>query len=208
MTTRNYFAAADAKACRENCSRRREGACRENCSRRREEADSLSPGKSGAKDARTPNAPRGPGVFCFFASALLAGLHSAAAQTTNVLNPTNALHLSPPLADVGASLGRVMLALALVLGIFLGGVWLFRNWQRLTLHRGQSPKLNVLEARSLGGRHALYVVGYDQERFLVAASPTGINLLSHLPQAEEGAISTAPLPPSFAHALVQKLKGK
>jgi flagellar biogenesis protein FliO len=39
---------------------------------------------------------------------------------------------------------RVTGALALVIGIFLAGVWLFRNWQRLAVRRGRAPKLNVL----------------------------------------------------------------
>jgi flagellar biogenesis protein FliO len=138
-----------------------------------------------------------------FKAVLLFGLNAAAVESTNTVS------LNGSLGDVGASLGRVMLALALVLGIFLGGVWLFRNWQRLTLHRGRAPKLNVIEARSLGGRHALYVVGYEQERFLVAASPTGINLLTHLQPAEPGENpEAAPAPASFAQALAQKLRGK
>jgi flagellar biogenesis protein FliO len=141
-------------------------------------------------------------VFLFKA-VLLFGLNAAAVETTNNVA------LNGSLGDVGASLGRVMLALALVLGIFLGGVWLFRNWQRLTIHRGQAPKLNVIEARSLGGRHALYVVGYEQERFLVAASPTGINLLTHLQPAEaDASADSIPAQPGFAQALAQKLRGK
>ncbi len=109
-----------------------------------------------------------------------------------------------------ASLGRVMFMLAVVLGLFLGGVWLFRNWQRLTIHRGQAPKLNVLETRSLGGRHALFVVGYEHERFLISSSPAGINMLTHLQPAEETAGNEkpgAPLP-NFAQALAEKLTGK
>src|SRR3954466_14391211 len=93
---------------------------------------------------------------------------------------TNAIAFNAPMPDVGLSLIRVLGALALVLGLFLGGVWMFRNWQRLTIHRGRAPKLNVVEVRSLGGRHALYVVAFEQERFLLSSSPTGVNLLSHL----------------------------
>jgi flagellar biogenesis protein FliO len=126
---------------------------------------------------------------------------------------TNAVPLAAPqsLPDVGASLGRVMLMLAVVLGLFLGGVWLFRNWQRLTTHRGQAPKLNVVEVRSLGGRHALYVVAYEQERFLLASSPTGVNLLSHLQPAEETPATAEQITPpqsSFAQTLAQMLKRK
>ena len=127
-------------------------------------------------------------------------------------DPTNSaaqLNL-PQLPDAGPSVHRVMGALALVIGIFLGGVWLFRNWQRLTIQRGRSPKLNVIETRPLGGKHALYVVGYEQERFLLASSPAGVNLLSHLPTApadDPTAAQPAGLAPSFAQALTQVLKG-
>ena len=107
---------------------------------------------------------------------------SAAAQTTN---SAAASSFSPALStpDLGASLLRVTGALALVIGIFLAGVWLLRNWQRLAVRRGRAPKLNVLEIRSLGGRQAIYVVGYEQERFLLASSPAGVNFLTHLPGA-------------------------
>ena len=130
------------------------------------------------------------------------------AQSTNSLAPLTL----PPLPAAGPSIIRVIGALALVLGIFFGGVWLFRNWQRLTIQRGRAPKLNVIETRPLGGKHALYVIGYEQERFLLAASPTGVNLLTHLPAATETGAPTdaaAPTaPPSFAQALTKVLKGK
>jgi flagellar biogenesis protein FliO len=119
----------------------------------------------------------------------------------------------PPLPDAGPSIIRVIGALALVLGIFFGGVWLFRNWQRLTIQRGRAPKLNVLETRPLGGKHALYVIGYEQERFLLSASPTGVSLITHLPvatekESAESTDTTTPAPPSFAQALTKVLKGK
>jgi flagellar biogenesis protein FliO len=92
----------------------------------------------------------------------------------------------PSLPDAGVSFIRVIGALALVIGLFLGGVWFFKNWQRLAVQRGRAPKLNILETRSLGGRQAIFVVGYNQERFLISSSPTGVNLLSHLPTVTEG----------------------
>lgn len=135
----------------------------------------------------------------------------ASSLTTNVPAPAPAtLQLNPSMTDIGGTMVRLFGALALVIGIFLGGVWLFRNWQRLTIHRGQAPKLNVLETRSLGGRHALYVVGYENERFLVSSSPSGINLLTHLPTAETNSDSENPVKPqpAFASTLAQMLKGK
>jgi flagellar biogenesis protein FliO len=119
--------------------------------------------------------------------------------------------VAPPLPDAGVSLLRVMGALAVVIGIFLAGVWLFKNWQRLALQRGRAPKLTVLETRSLGGRHAIYVIGYEQERFLISSSPGGVNLLSHLPNAADGGTDSSAKPepaPTFTQALSQVLKGK
>jgi flagellar biogenesis protein FliO len=142
-----------------------------------------------------------------FVSAFCA-LHSAFAQT-NVSGTTPLV--APSLPDAGLSLLRVTGALALVIGLFLGGVWFFKNWQRLTIQRGRAPKLNVLETRSLGGRHAIYVVGYNQERFLISSSPGGVNFLSHLPSATESepdATAKNSPAPSFAQTLTQVLKGK
>jgi flagellar biogenesis protein FliO len=145
--------------------------------------------------------------WLIFAITLTASI--ASAQVTNA--PATKLEM-PPLPDAGPSIIRVIGALALVLGIFFGGVWLFRNWQRLTIQRGRAPKLNVIETRPLGGKHALYVIGYEHERFLLSASPTGVSLLTHLPAAEkdspEATDTTQPAPPSFAQALTKVLKGK
>jgi flagellar biogenesis protein FliO len=143
-----------------------------------------------------------------FSGFLLSAFAAAAAESTNPALPAG------PLPDVGPSLLRVFGALALVLAIFLGGVWLYRNWQRLVIQRGRAPQLNVLEVRALGGRHALYVVGYHDERFLIAASPTGVNLVSHLQPGEGDRSGDAPAAkeagpqPSFAEALTKMLRGK
>jgi len=124
---------------------------------------------------------------------------------------TNAPISAPPFPEAGASLLRVTGALVLVLGLFLGGVWFFKNWQRVGFQRGRQPKLNICETRSLGARQAIFVVGYEKQRFLVAASPAGVNLLTHLPDAEAGETEMtdkpgAPMP--FAQALAQVLKKK
>ncbi len=139
------------------------------------------------------------------AAILACGGENIFADTTNVVA------LAPPLPDASVSLLRVMGSLALVLGLFLGGAWLFKNWQRLAQPRGRQPRLNILETRSLGARQAICVVAYDKQRFLVATAPTGISLLSHLPDAEAGepetgSTNSAPLP--FAQALAQVLKKK
>lgn len=133
-------------------------------------------------------------------------LQSASAETTN--SPAATL-FTPTLPPVGPSILRVIGAFLFVIGIFLGGVWLFRNWKRLGLQNGRQPKLNIVETRSLGGRQALYVVGYEQSRFLVASTPAGVSLLSHLPEAVAEEISaTEKTPPPFSLALAQLLKRK
>ena len=116
---------------------------------------------------------------------------------------------SPGLPEAGPSLLRVLGALALVLGLFLGGVWLIRNGRLSAFGRGRSARLNVLETRSLGARQALYVVGYGQERFLIGSTPAGINLLSHLassPETEADATAEPAANLSFPQALAQVLR--
>lgn len=113
----------------------------------------------------------------------------------------------PSLPDTGFSVLRVLGALLLVLALFFGGVWLFKNWQRVAGQQGGAAKLTVLEVRSLSNRTALYVVGYERERLLLASSPTGINLVSKLPEAATDALNVPPAP-GFAEALQKVLNRK
>lgn len=114
-----------------------------------------------------------------------------------------AMAVPSAMPDPGASLLRVCGAFFIVVAIFLTGVWLYRNWQRLAVKRGGGAKLNLLEVRSLGQRQAIYVVGYQEQRMLVASSPAGITLLSHLPSVgePEQVPATATANVSFAEAL-------
>lgn len=117
---------------------------------------------------------------------------------------TNVVAITPGLPEVGSSFVRMMAGLAFVLALFFGGVWVFRNWQRVARVRNRS-RLNVFEARSLGPRQALYVVGYEQQRFLVAATPAGISLVSALPESSaEAAVDTTM--PSVATPFAQILQ--
>ena len=119
---------------------------------------------------------------------------------------TNNPAIAGGLPDLGASLLRMVGALAVVIAVFLAGVWLFKNWQRLAQRRGAAPKLNVLEVRSLGPRQALYVVAYEQQRMLIASSNAGVTMLTHLPAGErEPAAATPAAKVSFAQAFQQVL---
>jgi flagellar biogenesis protein FliO len=68
--------------------------------------------------------------------------------------------------------------------LFFGGVWVARNWQRLVPRASSPADLQVLEVKSLGARQNLVVVGYRGQRMLLAAAPTGVTLLTHLPESE------------------------
>jgi flagellar biogenesis protein FliO len=115
---------------------------------------------------------RGALLICLSVPRLFAAAHSV----------TNAPTVSLALPDVGFSLVRILGALVLVLSLFLGGVWAFKNWQRLAVQKGPA-KLRIMEVRPLGNRQALYLVRCDQQRLLLAASPAGIHLLTHLPES-------------------------
>jgi flagellar biogenesis protein FliO len=135
---------------------------------------------------------------------LLAALDASAQSPASA----NISPLTGALPDTGASVIRVFGALVLVVGIFLAGVWLFKNWQRIAVQKGGRPRLNVLEVRSLGQRQSLYVVGYQQQRMLLAASPAGVTLLSHLPSAEEAEAAAPVARMNFAEAFQQVLTRK
>lgn len=130
----------------------------------------------------------------------------ALAVAAQAAEPTVAFH-DAAAPEVSASVLRVLGGLVFVLALFLGGIWALRNWQRVSVQRGQISKLNVLEVKSLGQRNALYVVGYQQQRLLLATSATGVTLLSHLPNAEAGEAASF-VSPSFAEALQQVLARK
>jgi flagellar biogenesis protein FliO len=113
---------------------------------------------------------------------------------------------APP--SIGFSVLRMIGALCLVFSLLFGGVWVYRNSARLSPGRGRSAKLKVLESRSLGHRHSIFVVGYDNQRLLLSTSPTGVTMLSHLPEAsteESEAESAQEPPPNFSTAFLQAL---
>ena len=105
---------------------------------------------------------------------------------------------------------RMIGSLAIVIALFFGGAWLFRNMHRFK-QPGGHRKLQVLEGRSVGPRQALYVVAYEQQRLLVGATPQGMTLLTHLPDAApepEGEQRERIVSVSFGEALMQALGRK
>jgi flagellar biosynthetic protein FliO len=106
---------------------------------------------------------------------------------SNVTAMAAAATTSRELPTVGPSIVRLLGAFALVLAILFAAVWVFRHWQRFA-PAGSSPrKLQILENRMIGQRQSLFVVRYENQQMLLAASASGISLVTHLPTAEESA---------------------
>jgi len=110
--------------------------------------------------------------------------------------------------STGVAVFRMLGSFALVIAIFLGGAWLFRNKHRFRQPGASARKLQVLEAKSLGARQAVYVVGYEQQRLLIGATPHGLTLLTHLPEGTPQPETERIVPVSFGEALLQALGRK
>lgn len=119
----------------------------------------------------------------------------------------------PP--SVAFSALRMIGALCLVFSLLFAGVWGFRNAGRFSPNK--NAKLKVLESRSLGHRHSIFVVAYDQQRLLLSSSPTGVTMLTHLPEASLDEVEPEPAPapapaslslPNFSTAFLQALASR
>jgi flagellar biogenesis protein FliO len=104
---------------------------------------------------------------------------------------------------------RMLGSLALVIALFFGAAWLFKNGPRLKATSVSQRKLQILEAKSLGARQAVYVVGYENQRMLIGSTANGLTLLTHLPEGTALEPSTERIVPvSFGEALMQALGRK
>ena len=101
---------------------------------------------------------------------------------------------------------RLLGAMAIIISLLLLGAWWFRKSRLIGLVPAAQANLKIIETRSLASRHALHVVEYGEQRFLIADSPAGTSFLTHLNEVAEAAEDDAanePEPGSFA----AKLKG-
>lgn len=87
---------------------------------------------------------------------------------------------APQPANMMAVAFRILGALLLVLALLLGGAWWFRRSRLFGLVPPSEARLKILETKSLGSRHAMHVVEYGEQRFLISDSPAGTNFLTHL----------------------------
>jgi flagellar biosynthetic protein FliO len=114
--------------------------------------------------------------------------------------------LAPP--SLAVSIFRMIGSLAFVVALFFGGAWLFRNMHRFRPQNGAPRKLQVLEAKSLGARQAIYVVAFEQQRLLIGSTAQGLSLLTHLPDGVPQTEADRIVPVSFGEALLQALGRK
>lgn len=186
----------------------------------------FSPSFSNSRPSPTPSRPgqgrwgwrsRGAGPVRSAVGFVLLLLGALSLPAAGLLSTNFPPIAAPALPEASFSVLRVFGALTLVIALFLAGVWLFRNWHRVAASRGRPQRLQILESRSLGGRHALHVVGYQGQRMLLASSPTGIALVSHLPADGVESLETKDLPstnsgqaqdPNFVQVLQQAIQQK
>ncbi len=106
---------------------------------------------------------------------------------------------------------RLIGALVIVISLLLLGAWWFRKSRLIGLVPASQAHLKIIETRSLASRHALHVVEYGEQRFLIADSPAGTNFLTHLKEVEgetEAEGAEEPEPGSFADKLKSFLDRK
>jgi len=76
-------------------------------------------------------------------------------------------------------------ALAVVLAIFSGLVWLLRRFQTST-QKKHGEHMKVLRRLPLDTKHSLVEVMYDGKHYLIGLSPTGMtSIFQHIKEARE-----------------------
>ena len=137
---------------------------------------------------------------CFGLIAFLAAPIGSVLQAAGLENTNSTLQVPPVSGGLWGVFFQMMGALIFVVSIFVLGAWLFQKSRFFPVSKSGPAQLQILESRSLGYRNGLLVVGYNQQRFLLATSATGINLLSPLPDAGPTAM-TGNVGTSFAGQL-------
>lgn len=80
---------------------------------------------------------------------------------------------------------RVITGLMVVLGLFYGGIWYYRNRLSQQIGGALSGQLRILETRYLGQKQGLHVVVYQGKRLLLGTSPNGIQKVADLPDLSD-----------------------
>jgi flagellar biogenesis protein FliO len=89
-------------------------------------------------------------------------------------------------AESGPSAWRAVGSLLLVSGLAGGGLWAFRRWGARRLPGSGGGRMKVEETLALGDRRFVSILKVDEERFLIALGPQGVNLMTRLDNVEAG----------------------
>ncbi len=103
----------------------------------------------------------------------------------------------PP--EPGPSGLRVFGSLVLVLGLAGASLWALKRYGRGRIPGGGGGKLRVEETLALGDRRFVSILDVEGERFLIALTPQGINLVSRLDPGDRGE------PATFEDALARQV---
>ena len=136
---------------------------------------------------------------CFGLTALLVVSLTVAIQAAS-LETNTVPRLSESTGDFLEKSLQMIGAFIFVISVFILGAWLFKRSRFFSLYKGSQSQLQILESRSLGYRNSLLVVGYNQHRFLLATSTTGVSLICPLPDASPSP-QPVPAPSAFSDQL-------
>ena len=110
-------------------------------------------------------------------------------------NPTHAGAATAPGHPGWQALGSMLL----MLGLAGGGLWAFRKWGAGKFPGSGGSRLKVEETLALGDRRFVSILKVDDERFLIALSPSNVSLLTRLDSVEAGG------PAEFSEALERQV---
>jgi flagellar biosynthetic protein FliO len=85
---------------------------------------------------------------------------------------------------------RAFGSLILVLGIAGASLWALKKYGRGRIPGGGGGRLRVEETLALGDRRFVSILDVEGERFLLALTPQGINLISRLDPGDRGGPDT------------------
>ena len=108
---------------------------------------------------------------------------------------------TPAVPDTGGgSALRAFGSLVLVLGVAGGALWALRRYGMKRLPGAGGTRLKMEETLALGDRRFVSILKVDDERFLIALSPGGVNLMTRLDNVEAGG------PTLFSQALERQVE--
>ena len=96
---------------------------------------------------------------------------------------------------------RALGSVVVVLGLAGGGLWAFRKWGAKRMPGSGGARLKVEETLTFGDRRHVSILRADDELFLIALSPQGIQLLARLDNLVE-----APTASSFSQAMDRQVE--